>query len=597
METAAEELAEEYNLTLHQAKRVLATYQYSVKRASNPLKYELESTLRKAGLSLEMMEEDESDLGASKTIECDICWNDFPPSEMDMLGCEHKYCIKCWKRHVTESVAAIGKSGKASGLDRRCVLHLTCPHGKCDRPVPLDKLEHYGGDEFVKKRNIWYAEDITLKVPKYKQCPDTDCNNIIEFEFSEDQIEEMPQETGELECKCGHWFCWFCKREAHSPCSCQEVNDWRSLSSEDAAVERLKSKCKQCPGCGAGCYINDKTACNHMICPCGHEWCWMCSGPWAEHGNSYYNCSKYQAAAATSAMKQGNMKRDKKLADIQRLDKYEERVSRMAAGSTGKGAAIFRDKVQDMKEKLQSMCGYTERELQFLWDAFRTVINMKRMLKWSWVFLFFRPEDDGDSERQLFDNQRGQLEFMCDALHEKIVPTKEDEILGFEGFLTPASGSRNGFFKWKAAIISLMTQIAKFGEGITSAAMKGTTITDQAERVKVQRRLAKQRMKLIDWQWYDGTTWHMHPLPAAETLELSKLMRQKTCTICIERIAYDVDLLKNEQVARKRAAPKQRIRRQVKAKLALNVWKCPKCSYQTPKDLNCCSGCGTVRGH
>ena len=71
----------------------------------------------------------------------------------------------------------------------------------------------------------------------------------------------------------------------------------------------------------------------------------------------------------------------------------------MAAGSTGKAAADLKKKVVQMRDELEKCCGFTERELQFLWDAFRTVIHMKRMLKWSWVFLFFRPESDNDSER------------------------------------------------------------------------------------------------------------------------------------------------------------------------------------------------------
>lgn len=590
METVADELSDEYNLSMYQARRILSFYQYDVESIREPLKYELEDTLQKAGLKLGLMDEcdDDDKDGEEKKITCPICWEDVRASDMDALGCEHLFCKSCWKGHITESV----KARDLVSLDRRSVVRLTCPHQRCDNPVPIDMLEKYGEKSFVAKRNVWYAEDIASKVPKFKLCTGPNCSNVIEFAFTTEQILNMPHETGELECTCKHWFCWTCQREAHAPCTCEEVNDWRSLSSEDAAVERLKSKCKLCPSCGTGCYINDKTACNHMICPCGHEWCWMCEGPWSEHGNSYYKCTKY-----TSSMKQKNMERDKKIADIQRLSDYEERVSRMAAGSTGKSAKLLRGKIKKMITDLETRCGHTQRELQFLWDAFYTVINMKRMLKWSWVFLFFRPESDGDAERVLFDSQRGQLEFMCDALHEKLCPVKDEDVKKFDSFLNRSSDTRHAFFEWKASIIGLLTQIAKFGDSITAAALKGTTIIDAAERSKFQRKLAKERLKLVEWEFFDGKVWHVYDDEIASRLELSKLMRQKTCSVSSKGVARCFDLTRNVELVGTECPHNRHIRRKVKAKLARNVWTCSKCEYQTPNDLNACTSCGTVRGH
>jgi len=117
------------------------------------------------------------------------------------------------------------------------------------------------------------------------------------------------------------------------------------------------------------------------------------------------------------------------------------------------------------------------------------------------------------------------------------------------------------------------------------------------ERERVQRRLAKERLKLIDWQLHDGKTWIMFDSDIAEALELSKLMRQKACTCRIKSQVLNFDLVRNVRLAGPDFLVENRIRRQVKAKLARNVWKCEKCGYQTPKDLNACSGCGTVRGH
>ena len=91
--------------------------------------------------------------------------------------------------------------------------------------------------------------------------------------------------------ECSTSLCWCCKKEGHTPCSCKQVEAWEQMSSAENAEDRLKAKCKNCPKCGMGCYIDDKTACNHMTCHCKHEWCWMCGGDWFPvHGSSFYEC-------------------------------------------------------------------------------------------------------------------------------------------------------------------------------------------------------------------------------------------------------------------------------------------------------------------
>ena len=79
-------------------------------------------------------------------------------------------------------------------------------------------------------------------------------------------------------------------------------------------------------------------------------------------------------------MKKRSKERDKKLADIQRLDDYEDRVSRMAAGSTGKAASNLKKTVLKMRNDLERCCGFTDRELQFVWDAYGA---------WVSFFIFF----------------------------------------------------------------------------------------------------------------------------------------------------------------------------------------------------------------
>ena len=56
---------------------------------------------------------------------------------------------------------------------------------------------------------------------------------------------------------------------------------------------------KECPGCGKRTERID--GCNHMVCQlpnCKHHYCWMCLGPWKEHGTDtggYYKCNKFNS--------------------------------------------------------------------------------------------------------------------------------------------------------------------------------------------------------------------------------------------------------------------------------------------------------------
>jgi len=39
-----------------------------------------------------------------------------------------------------------------------------------------------------------------------------------------------------------------------------------------------------------------------MTCKkCKHEFCWVCMGPWSEHGTAWYSCNRYDEKAGVEA--------------------------------------------------------------------------------------------------------------------------------------------------------------------------------------------------------------------------------------------------------------------------------------------------------
>lgn len=42
--------------------------------------------------------------------------------------------------------------------------------------------------------------------------------------------------------------------------------------------------------------------CSHMTCKkCKWEFCWVCMGPWSEHGTSWYQCNRFEEKSGTNA--------------------------------------------------------------------------------------------------------------------------------------------------------------------------------------------------------------------------------------------------------------------------------------------------------
>ena len=53
-------------------------------------------------------------------------------------------------------------------------------------------------------------------------------------------------------------------------------------------------------------------------------------------------------------------------------------------------------------------------------------MQMKRMLKYCNIYMYFRPNSSEDSDRKLFNQQMGDMSFLCDTLHVLLDPDKKN---------------------------------------------------------------------------------------------------------------------------------------------------------------------------
>ena len=283
---------------------------------------------------------------------------------------------------------------------------------------------------------------------------------------------------------CSTSLCWSCKKEGHTPCSCEQVAGWEEMSSAENAESRLKAKCKECPKCGMGCYIDDKTACNHMTCHCKHEWCWMCGGDWFPiHGSSFYECNVFKsrskttlkkAAAATAAadaegdgdgdgdddydgvdgevddVEKSKAKERKRIEALEtgaRYQHYFDRYDLQNLGSTDRAAAHLRDTVEEKTRVYSEKIGLTRLQLDFAEVAANRVLAARRALKWSFALLFYMEEDEEDMARNLFQHHQSKLQHHAEELHKFLTEGVEKHktlMAKNRGQKAPAAGGKEG---------------------------------------------------------------------------------------------------------------------------------------------------------
>ena len=85
--------------------------------------------------------------------------------------------------------------------------------------------------------------------------------------------------------------------------TCETVHKWiLKNSAESENLNWILAHTKQCPKCKRP--IEKNQGCMHMTCSqCRFEFCWLCQGSWAEHGErtgGFYACNRRGPAPPAS---------------------------------------------------------------------------------------------------------------------------------------------------------------------------------------------------------------------------------------------------------------------------------------------------------
>ncbi len=187
-----------------------------------------------------------------KPIDCPLCLDTVPYNESLALACGHRHCNNCWMGWLA---AEMDKGPQAifttcmftlpyvPPLYRSIVSARTCdPHTVCwvvvCRPVKGQKGQKRC-EEVVpeavfmqllpkQKKEIyrrWILRGFIEGSSGLRWCPSPKCDRAIQYDVGG---------AIDVDCICGHRFCFGCLEEAHAPCPCFVVKKWIRKNKSDA---------------------------------------------------------------------------------------------------------------------------------------------------------------------------------------------------------------------------------------------------------------------------------------------------------------------------------------------------------------------------
>ena len=379
---------------------------------------------------------------------CQVCFEGFTAvrsgSNRTDCGCGHDFCERCWSGYLAAKV----DDGPAC-LDARC------PRVGCATRVPefffADETRASLSTETRLKFQTFAWRSFVDDNPKLKWCVAPGCERAVESCSSR----VGPTSAEDARCACGASFCWACAEEAHRPVDCATVRSWLVKNSAESENMRwILAHTKPCPRCSRP--IEKSTGCMHMTCSqCKHDFCWMCLGAWADHGErtgGYYACNRYERAKSSGAPTFSEEEK-KRAAAKHSLERYTHYYERWAAhGASQRKALADREEWETRKaRRLGDLQNTPPSQLRFIADALAQIAECRRVLKWTYGFGYYRFEKDESAKKRFFEFAQADAEGTLERLTEAV----ETEL---ETFLTEARDAAEfGAFRGKLAGLTDIT--------------------------------------------------------------------------------------------------------------------------------------------
>eukprot|EP01127_Copromyxa_protea_P011215 TRINITY_DN2803_c0_g1_i1.p1 TRINITY_DN2803_c0_g1~~TRINITY_DN2803_c0_g1_i1.p1 ORF type:complete len:616 (+),score=131.37 TRINITY_DN2803_c0_g1_i1:1825-3672(+) len=225
-----------------------------------------------------ILEEPKKMLKEKSKITCSVCEESVKVEKTSSMECRHRFCNDCWNGTISAEISA--------STYQQLFGNLNCMHRSCNCTILGNLVKKVVSDKdwqhYIRMLVKSYLE---VNSSTYSQCPNSSCGKIAKANYKSRISSKVVQ------CKCGDSYCFNCNMAPHIPASCRDLERWRAKDADDeASTNFIKATTSQCPKCGRA--LDRITACNHITCGCGHQFCFVCKGNWGSC--SVYRCSKYK---------------------------------------------------------------------------------------------------------------------------------------------------------------------------------------------------------------------------------------------------------------------------------------------------------------
>ncbi|KAJ7910942.1 hypothetical protein B0H13DRAFT_2328848 [Mycena leptocephala] len=368
----------------------------------------------------------------SDTFVCSICFDDAPDLTPLALDCGHAACTGCWSAYITSKIR--------DEAEHAC----RCMAEGCALVAPDAFVRAAVDDETYTRFQELLVRHFVSCSAELKFCPYPACTNTVSCPaaaskaslttvvpivscgargiaststapVSMTQSQELRREVTGKE----HKFCFGCIVDSdHRPVVCGVALLWLKKCRDDSETANwIKSNTKECGKCMST--IEKNGGCNHMTCKkCKHEFCWVCMGPWSEHGTAWYSCNRYDEKGGVDA-------RDSQSKSRASLERYLHYYNRWANHEqSAKLALDLFAKTEKKMEEMQITSALTWIEVQFMKKAVEEVDKCRMTLKWTYAMAYYLSKGN---QKDLFEDNQRDLEKAVEDLSELLESPIEPE--------------------------------------------------------------------------------------------------------------------------------------------------------------------------
>ncbi|KAI1612501.1 ubiquitin-conjugating enzyme E2 [Exophiala viscosa] len=330
-----------------------------------------------------------------KGFTCEICYEDGPSLQTYAMKCGHRYCVDCYTHYLTQKVKEEGEAAR-----------IECAFDGCHRIVDSKTLKLLVDRSVQDRYGVLLTRTYVDDKDNLKWCPAPECEYAIDCPVKKRDLNRI---VPTVRCAHEHSFCFGCTLADHRPAPCALVKKWMKKCEDDSETSNwISANTKECPKCNST--IEKNGGCNHMTCrKCKHEFCWMCMGPWSEHGTSWYNCNRFEEKSGAEA-------RDAQARSRHSLERYLHYYNRYA--NHEQSAKLDKDlwlKTEKKMQSLQTQSNMSWIEVQFLDTASKALQACRQTLKWTYAFAFYLARNN---MTEIFEDNQRDLEMAVENLSQ-----------------------------------------------------------------------------------------------------------------------------------------------------------------------------------